>query len=186
MKNQICFLAIIWANLGFWSCQDQNPISPELLGSKEKAAVKNTSMRVDYMVDYSQVQIVDPGKRFVDENGVLHIRDQVFSGAPITGDLVGKNKRTLINADIDIASGNGKVFGTYAHEVIWAKRNFNGVLEGRYEVEIVAGAISGIRIVPSSDSLMGLKIASTQEQMLPGSMKLKLNSVMVDSNNMEK
>lgn len=185
MKNRICFLAISWANLGLWSCQDHNPMSPEFTGSKEKAAVENTAAHVNYMVDYSQAQIVDPGKQFVDEKGVLHIRDQVLTGAPITGDLIGKNKRTLLNADINIATGNGRVFGTYTNEIKMVNRNFFNVLEGEYEAEVIAGALSEIRITHASGDFVETKITKARDELTSNGMVLKFNSALVETKNAE-
>ncbi len=80
-------------------------------------------MQVTWNLDASDPSlIVDPGTQVVDPSGVLHIRGLSFSGAPITGDLVGTSD-FVFNADIILATGNARLWGTARDNVTIANRS---------------------------------------------------------------
>jgi hypothetical protein len=179
MKHRIFSLLVLGAALAMVGCDKSGPVSPELNNSEEAASLaKRTKAHVTWIADFSNpAHIVDPGKQFVDAKGVLHIRRQVFSGAPITGDLVGQELRNVFNADIELATGNGRAWGTFREETTWPARNLSGVFEGTYKAKITAGFLTGTHAGRGSGGYKGLKIKGTQEETVPGSLTLRLNSV---------
>lgn len=181
MKRRVFFLALAGAALIINGCGKQNPISPALTGSKKPTTLaKPTVTRITFTADGTQAQVVDPGRQFVDDEGVLHIRGFVTTGAPITGDLVGMDTRNEFNANIELATGNGNAWGTFRDEVSWPARNLSGVFEGHYQGQITAGQISVAGVGQGSGDFSGMKISGTLQETAPGSGVLIFNGTIAE------
>ena len=128
-------------------------------------------MQVTWQEDISDPSlVVDPGTQVVDPSGVLHIRGLTTSGAPVTGDLVGADVLNVFNADIRLATGNGRFWGTARFEGTVANRSVD--FDSEYRGEITGGLISGRHRGEGSE----IRIEGTQEETFPGSLVLNFSS----------
>lgn len=163
------------------ACGKEAPLSPKSPSGKQLTLEKHRGIRLTFSNDYSNPEIiVDPGTVWVDEDGVLHIRGQVFSGAPITGDLVGFDTHNVFNLDLDLATGNGKAYGTFHDEVTWVDRNISGVFAGTYVARIESGLLSGTYKGEGSGGFEGLIIFGRQQETSPGSLVLDLTGTIIE------
>lgn len=81
----------------------------------------------------------EPEHKWVDEDGVEHVRGQVSTGA-VTGD-VDFTASNVFNSDWDPATKNGAVFGTYVFRS--KDETWEGAFAGRMSAEESGGMWDG-------------------------------------------
>lgn len=108
-------------------CAKESPVAPEI-NAENSAGLSLSKRRVSHVsatYDFSQGQIVDRGREWVDAQGVYHVRKQIYENSPITGGFVGVDEHNVFNADIEQATGNGRSWGHTRSNVTWTERNIN-------------------------------------------------------------
>ena len=102
--------------------------------SHADGAEGNGAVKIDFEAEEALAPIGPPGKIWVSDDGVQHIRDLPVAGT-VWGDLNG----TLVivsNRNLDLATGHGTAHGTAVLEVKW--NGLFGTFEGRSEWKIEA------------------------------------------------
>ncbi len=148
-------------------CSKESPVAPEMkvenTTNETLSKHKPNVSHVFATYDFSQGQIVDRGREWVDAQGVYHVRKQIYENSPITGGFVGVDEHNVFNADIDQATGNGKSWGKTRSNVTWVERNISGILIGEYENRIVAGQMIGKSSWVGRGGFAGLVAKAEQE-----------------------
>lgn len=83
--------------------------------------------KIDFEAEEALAPIGPPGKIWVSDDGVQHIRDFPVAG-PVWGDLNG-TLTVIANINLDLATGDGTAFGTFVLDVEW--NGLIGTFEGR-------------------------------------------------------
>ena len=104
-------------------------------------------------VDFWQVAcLVDPGIEWVSDEGILHGRGRVeqlvlyaYDAGTMAAEVVGSGV-VVGNANIDPATGDGRLFGTVS--VIYLPVSATGTFDGRYQGSLTGG-------ISISDSVEG-------------------------------
>jgi hypothetical protein len=113
------------------------------------------------------VDIVDPGTSFVDEDGILHIRNQITEQV-VDGGLMGSQVVT-ISVNINPATGSGDIHGSYELSARAVELGLTGSFEGRFDGMIVGGvsffSVTGPR---GSGGFDGMKMMVTGQGVGPG------------------
>ncbi len=111
---------------------------------------------------------VDPGRIWVDEDGVTHVRGQIVTGSFTGGDISGTVSGVQhVNVD---ATGNGDVFGSFTIEGTWA--GLSGTFSGRFSGEITGGPSAGEFVGQGSGGFQGMKIMGSFADTAPGVLAL--------------
>lgn len=145
-------------------CSEQAPVAPETNAgsSADLSLSKRRVSHVSATYDFSQGQIVDRGREWVDAQGVYHVRKQIYENSPITGGFAGVDEHNVFNMDIS-ATGNGRSWGKTLSNVTWVERNISGIWIGEYENRIVAGQMIGKSSWVGRGGFAGLKAKGKQE-----------------------
>ncbi len=117
------------------------------------------------------VEVIDPGKDWVDDEGVFHVRDRIVI-LRLEGDLVG-TAEAVQNLNIDLATGDGNGWAITTVTAMWVtapEGERRGTFEGRPSVTIRGGVmVSGTGMLHGSDGFEGLKAKiSNVSQSVPG------------------
>lgn len=173
IKNVFLFSLFTLA-LMLGGCTKEAPLAPETDAANfESPLSKPMVWHATCLLDFSKT-MVDSGKVWVDDQGVLHIRDQVYENTQITGDFIGIDLRNIFNADINLATGAGRSWGRNRSRVTWSARNLTGVWTGEYKNEIVGGQMRGTSSYFGGGDFAGLYARCTQEETGPGSLVLNM------------
>jgi hypothetical protein len=106
--------------------------------SHASAAEGNGAVKIDFVAEEALAPIGPPGRIWVSDDGVQHIRDLPVAGV-VWGDINGA-LIIVSNRNLDLATGDGTAYGTAVLEVEW--NGLIGTFEGRSQWKI-----EGFRIV---------------------------------------
>lgn len=164
MTKRLFVLSCIAVAFIAGGCAKESPVAPEINAgsSNDLSLSKRRVSLVAATYNFTLGQIVDQGQQWVDAQGILHIRKQIYEGSPITGGFAGVDVHNVFNADID-ATGNGKSWGKTRSNVTWVERNISGTWIGEYENRIVAGQMIGKSSWVGRGGFAGLKAKGKQE-----------------------
>ena len=164
MTKKLFLLSCIAVAFMAGGCAKESPVAPEMKAgsSNDLSLSKRRVSQVSCTYDFTG-HVVDPGRQWVDDKGVLHIRKQVYENSPITGGFVGVDEHNVFNADIEQATGNGKSWGKTRSHVTWVERNINGIWLGEYHNQIIAGQMIGTSSWVGRDGFAGLVAKGKQE-----------------------
>jgi len=95
------------------------------------ASASAQATKTDFVAEEMLAPTGPPGKVWVSDDGVVHIRDLTVVG-PVWGDLVGQ-LTVVANINQDGATGDGTAHGTAVLEVEWG--DLSGTFEGRSQWE---------------------------------------------------
>jgi hypothetical protein len=101
-------------------------------------AIAGTSER-SFTVTIVVTQKSAPERQWVDQSGILHIRDQRFDDA-VSGDLTG-TQVSMANIDLDIATGTGA--GNAGFELDTDQGTWTGHLSGQIQDFMFSGELEG-------------------------------------------
>lgn len=165
MTKKSFLLGCIAVVLIMGGCAKESPVAPESnAGSNNDLSLsKRRVSHVSATYDFTQGQIVDQGQQWVDAQGVLHIRKQVYENSPITGGFAGVDEHNVFNADIELATGNGRSWGHTRSNVTWVERHISGIWLGEYHNQIIAGQMIGTSSWVGRDGFAGLVAKGKQE-----------------------
>lgn len=139
MFKRIFVLFALGMALMLSACSDQNPSAPDLTQNEPETGVaalaKGRSIPITATVDFATGTVV-PGKEFVDDKGVLHVRGQI-NEAPITGDIQG-TVRIVTNADVDLTNGSGRYRGKFVITGTFQGRT--GTYSGKFRGKVIEGS----------------------------------------------
>jgi len=157
-------------------CSQESPVAPGINAenSADWSLSKRRASHVSATFDFNKGQIVDPGQQWLDDQGVFHIRNQVYENSPITGGFAGVDEHNVFNADIELATGGGKSWGRTRSQVTWVERNISGIGIGEYENRIIAGQMQGHSSWVGRGGFAGLVAKGEQEETAPGSLVLNI------------
>jgi hypothetical protein len=102
--------------------------------------VSAQATKTEFEAQESLVPTGPPGKVWVSDDGVVHIRDLTVVG-PVWGDIVGQ-LTVVANINQDTATGDGTAYGTAVLEVEsveWG--DLSGTFEGRSQWKLAGGLI---------------------------------------------
>lgn len=140
MFQRIFVLFAFGVALLLLACSEQNPTAPALTQSEQEAAVaalaKGGSIPFTSTIDFTAGTLVDPGKEFVDDKGVLHVRGQI-NDAPITGDIEG-TVRIVTDIDINLTDGSGRYRGKFVITGTFQGRT--GTYSGKFSGKVIDGS----------------------------------------------
>lgn len=145
MTKKLLVLSCIAVAVIAGGCAKESPVAPGT-NAESSADLSLSKRRVSHVAatyDFAKGTIVDRGRQWVDAQGVYHVRKQIYENSPITGGFVGVDEHNVFNADIELATGNGKSWGKTRSNVTWTERNISGIWIGEYENRIVAGQMIG-------------------------------------------
>jgi hypothetical protein len=165
MTKKLFLLSCIALAFIAGGCAKDAPVAPEI-NAESSADLSLSKRRVSHVsatYDFSQGQIVDRGREWVDAQGVYHVRKQIYENSPISGGFVGVDEHNVFNADIDQATGNGRSWGKTRSNVTWMERNISGIWLGEYENRIVAGQMIGKSSWVGRGGFAGLEAKGKQE-----------------------
>jgi hypothetical protein len=163
MTKKLFLLSCIAVAFIAGGCSKESPVAPEI-NAENSADLSLSKRRVSHVsatYDFTG-HMVDPGRVWVDDKGVTHIRKQIYENSPITGGFAGVDVHNVFNADID-ATGNGKSWGKTRSNVTWVERNISGTWIGEYENRIVAGQMIGHSSWVGRGGFAGLVAKGKQE-----------------------
>ncbi|MDZ7336488.1 MAG: hypothetical protein ONB32_15160 [candidate division KSB1 bacterium] len=164
-------------------CSKESPVGPDLTGSDAgKSLAKQTRYAVTFQGDEGVAYIVDQGTQWVDEKGILHIRNQVRKDGPLTGQLEGYDRHNVFNADIDLATMSGPFVGTFVMEVEWTERGLKGTFSGGYKGYITNGNLAGTTSGLGEGDFAGMVLRCDQKESSPGSLNLIFTGTITDHN----
>lgn len=126
--------------------------------------------------------MVDSRQVGVDEQGVLHIRNQVYENTAVTGGFVGINEHNVFNSDIVLATAEGRSWGRNRSTVTWVDRNISGTLTGECRNRIVGGQMKGSSSYIGCGGFAGLIAKARQEEIAPGSLVLNMKWAIFERN----
>jgi hypothetical protein len=106
--------------------------------SQASGAENNGAVKIDFVAEEKLAPTGPPGRIWVSDDGVQHIRDLPVAGL-VWGDING-TLTIVSNRNLDLATGHGTAYGTAILEVEW--NGLIGTFEGRSEWKI-----EGFRIV---------------------------------------
>lgn len=86
--------------------------------------------------------LMDPGKQWVSEDGILHIRDSYWLGTEV-GTLGSSTYEDWVSFNIDLATGEGTLFGKWLL-TFDTRGTSSGSAQGK--INMVTGQMSGIFI----------------------------------------
>ena len=157
-------------------CAKESPVAPEMKAesSDDLSLSKRHVALVAATYDFSQGQIVDQGRQWVDADGVLHVREQIYENSPITGGFAGVDEHNVFNADIVLATGNGRSWGHTRSNVTWVERNISGIWLGKYENRIIAGQMIGHSSWVGRGGFAGL-VAKGEQETVGATLVLNVN-----------
>ena len=95
-----------------------------------------------------------PLKRWIDDDGILHIRGSV-SEYVYEGDLVGIG-RGLVNLDLDLSTGDGHESGYSTSELTWG--DLSGTFAGLFEVTYTGFVGIGHGVYHGTGDFAGMKL----------------------------
>jgi len=172
--KEIIFISLIAVALMVGGCSN-TPLAPESYAPNPESAIGKAAAQLTAVcqMDFSKT-MVDSGKVWVDDQGVLHIRDQVYKNTAITGDFEGIDVLNFFNADINLATGAGRSWGRNRSRVTWAAQNLSGTWTGKYQNEIVGGQMKGTSTYIGGGGFAGLYATAEQEETGPGSLVLNM------------
>lgn len=102
------------------------------------------------------------------EDGVLHLRglpvETIFVGTFAGGTLSFSND-VVVNLNLDLATGDGDAFGSFALDGTFG--GLEGSFEGRWTMEITAGAVLLAYVGQGSGDFEGMKIMGEGTGSLP-------------------
>jgi hypothetical protein len=175
MTKKLILLSFIALALMVGGCSKESPVSPQLnaFSSDEILLSKLAIYHASCSMDFSKT-MVDPGQVWTDDQGVLHIRNQVYKNTAVTGDFIGIDVHNVFNADIVLATGEGKSWGWNRSDVTWRHRNISGTWTGQYKNRIVGGQMKGTSAYVGSGGFTGLIAKASQEESAPGSLILNM------------
>ena len=164
MTKKLFLLSSIAVVLIIGGCAKESPGAPERQAesSADLSLSKRRVSHVSATFDFTQGQIVDRGREWVDEQGGYHVRGQVYENSPITGDLTGVDEHNVFNMDIS-AIGEGRSWGHTRSQLTWDDRNISGIWLGVYENRIVAGQMQGNSSWIGRGGFAGMTAKATQE-----------------------
>jgi hypothetical protein len=175
MTKKLFILSCIGLAFTAGGCSKESPVAPGINAENNADLSLNKPSVSHVFVTYDFTgRDVDPGRQWVDDKGVLHIRKQIFENAPITGGFVGVDEHNVFNADIELATGNGKSWGKTRSNVTWVERNISGILIGEYENRIIAGQMIGHSSWVGRDGLEDL-VAKAEQETVPGTLVLNVD-----------
>ena len=165
MSKKLFVLSCIAAAFIAGGCAKESPVAPEFNAgsSVDLSLSKRRVSLVAATYNFTQGQIVDQGQQWVDARGVLHIRKQIYENSPITGGFAGVDEHNVFNADIELATGNGKSWGHTRSNVTWVERHISGIWLGEYHNQIIAGQMIGTSSWVGRDGFAGLVAKGKQE-----------------------
>lgn len=101
-------------------------------------------------------------------DGVLHVRglpvESTFEGT-FAGGTFSFSNDVVFNLNLDPATGNGDAFGSFALDGTWG--DLQGNFEGRWTMEITAGAVLLAYVGQGSGDFEGMKIMGKGTGSLP-------------------
>ncbi|MCI0514161.1 hypothetical protein L0128_13170 [candidate division KSB1 bacterium] len=172
MTKNIALLGLIALALLVGGCSKETPLAPETnVANLESALSKPSVFQATCQMDFSKT-MVDSGKVWVDDQGVLHIRNQVYKNTAITDDFVGIDLHNVFNADINLATGAGRSWGWNRSRVTWTAQNLTGLWTCKYQNEIVGGQMKGTSSYVGGCGFAGMHADAQQEETAPGSLVL--------------
>ena len=165
MSKKLFVLSCIAVAFIAGGCAKESPVAPEINAgsSADLSLSKRRVAHVAATYNFTLGQIVDQGQQWVDAKGVLHIRKQIYENSPITGGFAGVDEHNVFNADIELATGNGRSWGKTRSNVTWVERNINGIWLGEYHNQIIAGQMIGTSSWVGRDGFAGLVAKGKQE-----------------------
>lgn len=170
MTKKLILLSFIALTIIICGCSKESPVAPDLTGNDAGISLDKPSVTVvNFTFDEGKPESGDPGQQWVDDQGVLHIRGQIGINAPVAGDFVGYDRHNVFNADIDLATGNGKFTGVFTMEVEWTARNLKGVFSGRYKGEFTNWLLTGATTCIGEGAFAGMVLRFEQKGDGPGS-----------------
>jgi len=183
MTKKLILFSLVVLALMVGGCSKKSPLSPDLMESDAgKSLAKKTITVVNFTFDEGNPERSDPGQQWVDAQGILHIRGQIGENAPIAGDFVGYDRHNVFNADIDLATGNGKFTGTFTMEVEWTARKLKGVFSGRYKGIFTNGLLTGNTTALGEGEFAGMVLRIEQKGDAPGSYFLYATGTVTEHN----
>jgi hypothetical protein len=183
MTKKLILLSLAALTLMVGGCSKESPIAPDLAGNDAgKSLAKQTRYEISFIGDEGVAYIVDPGTQWVDDKGILHIRNQVRKDAPMTGQLVGYDRHNVFNADIDLATMSGPFMGTFVIEAEWGERNLSGMFRGGYKGYITNGNLAGTTTGLGEGGFAGMILRCEQKEVTPGSYNLLFEGTITDHN----
>lgn len=176
MTKRLILLSFVSLAIIFGGCSKESPVQPDLMGNEETISLaKSTITEVNFTFDEGKPAYSDPGRQWVDKNGILHIRRQIGENAPIAGDFVGFDRHNEFNADINTATGNGVFHGNFTMEVEWPARQLKGVFSGHYKGKFTNWLLAGTTIAKGEGDFEGMTLRIEQKGDGPGSYFLICN-----------
>ncbi len=111
------------------------------------------------------VQMAGPPMRYwVDEQGIAHYRGLPSVYDFISGDLDGTGS-SVVNVDVDLATGNGHESGAATYNVTWGE--LSGDFEGRLTGTYTAGICTGTAVYHGiSGDFVGMKMMMSYSYVL--------------------
>lgn len=148
--------------------QSLDKIETGLFAGIESHDATATLIPITGEFDFSPVHIIKPGKSWVDDQGILHIRNQKYS-SPTTGDVEGT---TLIkfNGDIEAATGNGPVWGSFKFEGacnVCDPPGLEGMFKGDYIGKSTFGSLSASGFAKGKQGFKKMVMALATQQTTP-------------------
>lgn len=170
--KKVIFFSLIALALMLGGCS-KTPVAPETNAPNPESALDKPAAQLTAIcqMDFNK-SMVDSGKVWVDDQGVLHIRDQVHKNTVVTGDFEGIDVLNFFNADINLATGAGRSWGRNRSRVTWAAQNLSGTWTGKYQNEIVNGQMKGTSTYIGGGGFAGLYATAEQEETGPGTLVL--------------
>jgi len=183
MTKKLILLSVIALAIIIGGCSKDSPVAPDLTGNDAGSSLaKPTVTVVNFTFDEGKPESGDPGQQWVDDQGVLHIRGQIGINAPIAGDFVGYDRHNEFNADIDLATGNGRFTGIFTMEVEWTARNLKGVFSGRYKGVFTNWLLTGTTTALGEGEFAGMVLRIEQTGDAPGSYFLIATGTVTEHN----
>lgn len=125
-------LSIVYAlaALAFAACsKSDDPVSSQLINQP-----------VTITIDLASGTVTQAGYEWVDNGGIVHVQGRIIEGQTVNGDLVGKFKTTITNAERNPQTGDGKETMLVECSASWPAHNLQGLFFGEMTQEFKTGA----------------------------------------------
>ena len=113
--------------------------------------------------------VVDPGRMWISSDGIVHLRGQVITNIPVTGDLVGTHT-IVVNFDWNMKEDILIFNNVNEWNVSWSTKGLTGIFRGRFQGRVRGGSVVFGKVVfQGSGGFAGMKmLADITDPTIPG------------------
>ena len=95
---------------------------------------------VTITIDLASGSVTQAGREWVDNAGIIRVQGRIIEGQAVSGDLVGKFKTTITNAERNPQTGDSKETMIVECSASWPAQNLQGLFFGEMTQEFKAGS----------------------------------------------